>query len=70
MATFIKDAVKVYIARENAINMGSFSVTSGVLSDLGASRLSKTAGSAGALTGGSLGTSRTQYPVENVPQFD
>jgi len=66
MATFIKDAVKVYIARENAIDMSSFSVTSGVLSDLGASRLSSTAGSVGGLTGGSLGTSRTYYPVDNV----
>ena len=34
MATFIKDAVKVYIARENAINMSSFSPVAGVLSDL------------------------------------
>ena len=35
MATFIKDAVKVFIARENVVNMGSgFTDTNSVLGDL------------------------------------
>jgi|TARA_R100000501_G_C2583131_1_gene85658 hypothetical protein len=66
MATFIKDAVKVFIARENIIDMSSFTVTNGVLSDLGASRLSTTPSAAGGVTGGSLSTTRVYYEISDV----
>ena len=67
MATFIKDAVKVFIARENVVDMSSgFTATNSVLGDLGASRLSKTPSSAGGVTGGSLAAVRTYYEISNI----
>ena len=67
MATFIKDAVKVFIARENVVNMGSgFTATNSVLGDLGVKRLSSTAGSTGGVTGGSLGATRTYYEISDI----
>ena len=61
MATFIKDAVKVYIARENAINMGSFSPDAGVLSDLAVYQLS-----VDGIGDSTLGTKRRFYEIENI----
>ena len=61
MATFIKDAVKVFIARENAIDMSSFSPTGGVLSDLAIYQMS--VDGIGAST---LGALRRFYEIENI----
>ena len=61
MATFIKDAVKVYIARENAINMSSFSPVAGVLSDLAVYQLC-----VDGVGDSTLGAKRRFYEVENV----
>ena len=61
MATFIKDAVKVYIARENAMIMGSLSPDDGVLSDLAVYQLS-----VDGIGDSTLGTKRRFYEIENI----